>query len=151
SGDAIILFVKHEGASTTITASDGTSSFTGATILDNVNGDMHTRMLYLLSSSASGSVTYTITFGAARPFKVCAVWEIRAASGVVVFDTEPTGGGSQGNQGSGSHTFTTANFTVSGPNAFVLGGFGNYTGNSLANGKVNSVLSPDQLFMNENC
>jgi hypothetical protein len=69
--DAIAISVKWESADTTISGGDGSASsfvdaFVGAHVTDGTG--FHT-MLYCLDSQTSGTVTYTVTWGAGQPFR----------------------------------------------------------------------------------
>jgi hypothetical protein len=70
AGNLIAVGVRWAGASTTCAVSDGTSSlteFTGAAFdEDGGTTTLRGRVLYLLSSVASGTVTYTATLGASQ-------------------------------------------------------------------------------------
>ena len=71
AGNLVHVLVKFEGATTTATCSDGTTSLTQdpTGVQSHTNADLNAVHFYLLSSVASGSVSYTVTLGAARPFK----------------------------------------------------------------------------------
>lgn len=71
AGNLVHVIVKYEGTGTTATVSDGTTSLTqdATGVQSHTNGDLNAVNFYLLSSVASGSVTYTVTLGASRPFK----------------------------------------------------------------------------------
>lgn len=134
AGNVIVLHAKHEGSPTTITVSDGTTSFTAATKVNHGNNDLSGQFFYLLSSVASGTVTYTVTFAAARGFRGVVVMEF-TRTGTAAFDTEPTGGGSSGTGG----TITSGNMTTSVADSLVLGGYSNYGSESLATIQINGV------------
>ena len=71
-GSLIVAYVKWEGtAAGTVTLSDGVSTFTADTLNSAANSDLHGRFYYLLASSASGTVTYTATWSAAKPTGSC--------------------------------------------------------------------------------
>src|SRR3990167_9667045 len=73
AGNLIVVYVGWEGAAaSTISASDGTSSFTLATLKDGT--DNHAQFLYLLVAN-SGATTITITWSAARTFRRGHAWE----------------------------------------------------------------------------
>ena len=143
AGNLIVLFVSHEGASTTISASDGTTAFTGRTIIDHAGGEPHSRILYLLSSVASGTVTYTVTFGASRPFKNLHAWEF-SYTGTCVYDTEPTGGGATGTTSTNPETVVTGNLTTTGANSVCICGYGTWGGSSISEQTINS-LTPNHI------
>lgn len=111
AGALIVLPVGWEGADTTITASDGTSSFTAGTHA-SPNGDQYACFLYLLSAN-SGNKTYTITWAASRPGRHCQVWEF-GSTGTNSFDVQNTGTGASGSLASGTVTTTGTDEVVMG-------------------------------------
>lgn len=138
AGDTIVLGVKWEGATTTATCSDGTSSLSGGTVVDNAgNGDLSSKMFYLLSSVASGTVTYTVTLGAARSFKnaVAARWS--HTGGTVAFDAEATGGGDD-NVNTTSHT-SGATLTTTGSANIAVAFYASYGDATNSTPQINSV------------
>src|SRR5258705_7412849 len=70
AGDKIFVFVSGDGAANSaISLSDGTSSLTGLTQINHSNNDLTGRWFYLFSPVATGTVTYTATWGTDPPFK----------------------------------------------------------------------------------
>lgn len=137
AGHMIAVFVGHEGAPTTITVSDGTTSLTARTKVNHANGDLSGQWFYLLSSVASGTVTYTATFGAARASKKMHAFRF-TVTGTAGYDSEPTGGGQQTNPSSTSHT-TGATWTTSQSVCAVLCSYVNYSGENTSNRQINGV------------
>ena len=85
-GSLIVAYVKWEGtAAGTVTLSDGVSPFTADTLNSAANNDLHGRFYYLLASSASGTVTYTATWSAARSYRKLLVYRY-TYGGTVSFD-----------------------------------------------------------------
>lgn len=74
AGSLIALAVKWEGADTTLVVSDGTSELSERIRESHANGDVHVALFDLLVAN-SGNRTYTVTLGAARPYKRMAVYE----------------------------------------------------------------------------
>lgn len=109
AGNLAVVMCKWEGGSTTTSVSDGTTTLTAGTAIDHGTADLHSRMFYIPSSVASGTVTYTITFGAARKFLSMHVW-VYSYTGTAVLDVEPTGGGGTGT----SQALSSGNFTTTG-------------------------------------
>ena len=119
AGDAVAIFVTHEGLVTSITVSDGSSTFASCTKTTHANADLHGQWFYTLSSVASGTVTYTATFGAARISRSISVLELSHA---VTVDIDVCG------QGSGNATaLTSANVTTTGSVGAGLGGYAPYS------------------------
>lgn len=137
AGHLIAVFVKHEGAPTTITVSDGTTSLTGRTKVDHSNADLSGQWFYLLSSVASGTVTYTATFGAARAFKAMHAFRF-SYTGTAAYDSEPTGGGLPTNPGATSHT-TGTTWTTAQPVCVVLCSYVDYSGENSSSRQINGV------------
>ena len=135
AGNAKVCWVKHEGAATTITISDGTTSFTADAlgVQHHSNNDLHGEMLYLLSSVASGSVTYTATFGAARVFRSIMCWEY-SYTGTLAYDT------SQFNQGN-STAVASGSITTTSSDELIVAGYGEYSANTLSSMQINGVAA----------
>ena len=134
AGNAKVCWVKHEGAATSITVSDGTTSFTADPlgVQDHSNGDLHGEMFYLLSSAASGSVTYTATFGAARVFRTIMCWEY-SYTGTLAFDDSAFA------QHAGGTAVASGSITTTGTDEAVVAGYGEYSSNTLSSMQINGV------------
>ena len=118
AGNLIVVYVGWEGATTTVTVGDGTSSFTGLDATSGAGGDLWGRWFYLLSST-SGNKTYTVTYGASRAFRRVAVMEFNS-SNAWALDAGPSGGsGASSNPQSG-------NISTTGTEDAVLGACLNY-------------------------
>lgn len=103
----IVAWIKHEGAPTTYSVSDGTTTFTAGTVVDHTNLDLSAIFQYLLSAN-SGNKTYTLTVGASRPNLQFVVKEFSHASSAE-FDQQNTGQGNGTSAASGAITTTGAN------------------------------------------
>ena len=132
AGNLVVLWIKHEGTSTTVTASDGTSSFTSGTSVSHGNGDLHGRWMYLLVGN-SGTRTYTVTLGAQRPYKRIHVWEF-SYTGTLSLDVQNIGSGTSAAPASGTVTTT-------GTDAVALGGYGEYGSGTLSSPLINGVAA----------
>lgn len=117
AGNLITNFVKHEGSTTTITDSDGTTTLSTGTYRSNPGGDSHGQWQYLLSAN-SGNKTYTSTFGASRPYPSTIVFE-HSHTDAAVLEAQNTANGTSTAPNSG-------NFTVAGAGV----AFGGYVENS---------------------
>lgn len=85
AGNLLVVFAKSEvGGATTVTASDGTTSFSIGPNVLQTGGDLYGQWLYLLSSN-SGKTTITVTWAAARSFKRVRLMEY-SASGAFSLD-----------------------------------------------------------------
>jgi len=133
AGNLIALWVKHEGTAVTITASDGTTSFTARTKTSHTNNDLHGQWFYLLSSVASGTVTYTATFSTARAFKRMIVFEFDP-TGSAAYDTEALSA-----TNANGTSLTSGNLTTTANDSLVLGGYGDYSAANLTAMQINGV------------
>ena len=116
AGDLIVLIAKAEGASTTITGSDGQSNTYAVAnaLLGHGNGDLSGIILYATASS-TGTITPTATYGASRPFrKVKAYSFTPAASKTLQLDTAASATGTSSTPSAGTGTAAAAGATVVG-------------------------------------
>jgi len=133
AGNLICIFVKHEGASTTINVSDGTSSFAaGSSYVSHGGGDLHVQCFYLLASAASGSVTYTATFGAGRAWRRVVVMEFAYTATATFTD---------GNGSAGDGTAPTTGDITAANNSVVFAGYGEYGGTTISTFDWNSLAA----------
>ncbi len=82
AGDLIVLLAKCEGATTTVTGSDGQGNtyLTARAFLEHSNGDLSGAILYAIASS-TGTITPTATYGAARPFRIVSAYSFSLGAG----------------------------------------------------------------------
>lgn len=114
SGDLIVAFVGWETDALTATLSDGTTSFTGKTVVDCGAQHCHIQPFYLLASMATGTPTYTATItGASVPAIAVFVFTPSAA---VTFDTEAAGGTNN------STSIDSGSLTTTGSDELVVAG-----------------------------
>ena len=92
AGSLIIATMRWEATDATPTMSDGTTSFTCLTRIVGSTDPVYHRMCYLLSSVASGTVTYTWTIGATVSYIVMYVHEFTHDSAVTLGNV-PSGSG----------------------------------------------------------
>jgi YVTN family beta-propeller protein len=138
AGSLIVAFVKWEGSpASTVTLSDGTSTFTADTINTAANNDLNGRFYYLLSSSASGTVTYTATWSVARPYRKLMLFEYSYTGGTVAFDASNRATATSG-------TLSSGNITTTGTDEVVFGGYGEYDAAITTTERVNGVAA-DQV------
>lgn len=138
AGALIVIAVNYEGASTTTSVSDGTTTATALTQKSHGNGDVHTRFFYYLSH-AGGTKTFTLTLGAARSWIDFHVWEINPGGATVEFASEPAGGGGAGTStapNSGSMTTTQAN-------GCAVGFYGEYSAATVSNPLISGAAADD--------
>lgn len=117
-GNLISCLAKHEGSTTTISTSDGTSTLSSGNYGSNGGSDSHGQWKYLLSAN-SGNKTYTSTFGASRPYPTTIIYEY-SYSGTASLDGQNNSNGSSG-------TCSSGNFTTTGTDGV---GFGAYIENT---------------------
>jgi len=138
AGSLLVAYVKWEGTSaSTVNVSDGTSTFTGDTLNNGAGNDLNGRFYYLLSSGASGTVTYTATWSAGRPFRKLIVYEYSYSGGTVSFD-----GSNRATASSG--TLNSGNITTTGTEEIVFGSYGEYDANNTTTERINGVAA-DQV------
>lgn len=126
AGDLLLVFCKHEGAVTTIVASDnaggGSNAYTGLTIESHTNGDLHARWCWAIAK-ASETLTFTVTLGAARAYRKTAVLVGRpTASFTFDLDNQAT---AESIGGTVNHT--TSSYATAGGAGYACAGFGEYT------------------------
>jgi hypothetical protein len=144
AGDVVVVIAKWEGgAGSSISCSDGTSSLTASSVSSttgqaNTSGDPYLAIFYLLSSVATGTVTYDVSIGASRTFRDMAVIVVTppAGSGSIALD-----GTNTGNTAASGTSLTSNNHTTTGTRGMSFGGYAEF-GASIQKPKVNSVL-PD--------
>ena len=135
AGELVAVIVFHEGAPQTISVSDGTSSLTPGTKVNHSNGDLSGQWFYILSSVATGAVTYTATFGAAVNFPEIMMYRA-SYTGTASFDAQI------GQETNPSNTATTSgNLTATGTDNITFCGVANYSGNTLSSPLVNGVAA----------
>jgi hypothetical protein len=138
AGSLVVAYVKWEGASVPVTVSDGTSSFTADTQNSGAGGELHGRFYYLLSSAASGTVTYTATWSQARPYQRLIVYEYTQSGGVVTFDASNRATATTGSLNTGA-------ITTTGTDEVVFGAYGEYDARTTASEQINGVAA-DQVL-----
>lgn len=125
AGNLIFVSCKTEGAASTMTASDGSSTFTQSPtgVTSHANNDLQTSTFSAFSSSASGTVTYTCAYGgASKAFRSIIVMEFSVDSG----ETRSLDG-NNGNSGTGT-SLTSGVITTTGTDVVVVGTYANYSG-----------------------
>jgi len=110
----LVVWDKHEGATTTATPSDNKSStgWSSLTKEDHTNGDITSQMHWVKIETPGTGHTVTMTFGAARPFKRLAVWLVNSTSGEISLVAQANAEGSSAAPDAGSLA-TGADATVS--------------------------------------
>ena len=131
AGELIVVYTRHDGAPTTMSVSDGTSSFEAGTLTDHANGDFSAQFHYLLTSVATGTVTYTCTVGAARASRMILVARV-SYTGTASLDVQNTGQGTSTAPASGTVTTT-------GTDEIVWGCYADYSGQLTTAEKINAV------------
>lgn len=136
AGQSVQVFVSHEGAPVTITVSDGTSSLSPGTKVNHSNGDLSGQWFYLLSSVATGTVTYTASFSGAGGNGPEIMMYRFSYTGSASFDTEA------GQQTNPSNTATTSgNMTTTGTDEVTVCAIPNYSGNTVSLPNINGVAA----------
>lgn len=138
AGSVMVAWVKHEGAdSVTVTVSDGTTSFTDRPIVHSIHADTTSgQFFYLLSSVASGSVTYTATFSTAVAYRSIAIYELSAGA-AASFDVS----NGSGADAAGGNTITSGTVTTTGSTAVAFGGYAEASSASFSSPLINGVAA----------
>lgn len=130
SGELIAVWVQHEGADTTITVcTDGATcaggnALTAGTENAHTNSDLYGTWYYFLSSTQTGTVTYTMTLAATRP-GIRMIAKRYSYTGTASLDVEKAGI----NTSATSHT--SGNFTTTGTDELMLADYTDYSGEAL--------------------
>lgn len=134
AGDLVVVAVKFEGATTTVSVSDGTSSLTewSKGVTGTSSGEPFLDVFYILASVANGSVTYTATLGAARAFKDIVVMVYRPSAAASLDGIANVGSGTTGTAA------TSGNLTTSGSDGVAFGCYAEY-GSYLTAATINSI------------
>ena len=131
AGNLILVFVKFEDGPNACTMSDGTTSFTMGTLYSGASGT-NAQSGWLLSSVASGSVTYTVTQSGAFFFQAH-VMEY-SYTGTPSFDQQ------NGTRDIiGSTTVASGNITTTGTDELVFGTFSEYATATHSAEQINGV------------
>lgn len=133
AGSLLVAWVKHEGASTTISVTDGTSTFTPATKSSHGNGDLFGQFHYLLSANG-GATTITTNLVASRPYLSLIVFEHTYTGGACTFDVE------NGNAATGS-SLSSGNITTTGTDELVFCGYGEYSTQFPSTEQINGLAA----------
>lgn len=143
AGSLIVAYIKWEGADTSVTVcDDGATCAAGHAFtlaapseVNHSNGDLNGAFYYLLSSQSSGSVTYTATLGASRPYIRLHVWE-ETYTGTASLNAA--------NGAPGTTALSSGNVTTTGTGSWVaFGAYGEYDTSVLSARQVNGQ-SADQ-------
>lgn len=140
AGDLLVAIAKWEGGDTTLSVSDGTSTFNADHVPQSfASGDGRLAIRYLLSSVATGQPDYTFTWGAARAYRAMMMLQFRPTAAV-------TFGGVTGAEGNSADP-NSGNLVVSGADILAIGALGSYaqatSSAHLVNGQAaDGVLTP---------
>jgi hypothetical protein len=146
AGNLIVVLAKWEGAGgATCSVSDGTSSLTQDPdgIVEYGNNDLNGCMFYLLSSVASGSVTYTMTLSGARAFKQMSAGAFSYSGTATFEDSNRAAVAING----GDATYTAPAITIAGSELVTVAGYGNFTTQTPDARTINGVAA-DGFFGN---
>lgn len=139
SGRLLVVATTYEGADTTTTVTDGTNTYTGATSHRHANNDVEGTWFYVLSHTASGSTTVTLTLGANRQYKRLAVYEA-SYSGTASFDARASA------DCPGSDPCTSGNITTTGTGSeFAVGHISDYSGSTKTSPQINGVVADGSI------
>lgn len=137
SGDLVVLLTGNDQSIDTMSVSDGTSSLTPGNLVST--GAVRMQFFYLLASVASGSVTYTVTYGApgTATERLAAVY-VFTPSAPCVFDVQDTGG-----LAASGTAMASGNFTTTGTDELVFGGGYDENAATFLTWLVNGIAATD--------
>lgn len=122
AGNLLVVLIKYEGTSTTLSVSDTAgNAYTGLTQANHSNNDLHTRIFYAKNITGNASNVVTVTWGAARTFRHVTVHQYSGANQGAPFDQENSG---QGNSGT---AMSTGNVTTMSPSEMMVAIAGEYS------------------------
>lgn len=130
--DDFVFVVCGNLSSNTMTVSDGTTSFTAATVRSN--NTIRFQAFYLLASVATGNVTYTCTFGASSSSRDISVY-VFTPTATPSFDQEASTGSATGT------SLTSGNVTTTGTDEIVFGAGYNDNTSIYSAQQINSVAA----------
>ena len=120
----LVVFMKHEGATTTKTLSDnkGSSASTNLTLESHSGtGDLDGQLAWMSIASPGSGHTATMTLGAARPFRNFIVWLVNASGGRLELDVQSTAEGNSTTPDAGSLVTTAATVSFMGVGEYAAG------------------------------
>lgn len=134
-GDLVFVWAKWEGGTASPTCSDGTSTLTpwAPGVISRPSADPRGCGFFILSSVASGSLTYTVSLGVSRTFREIVAYRT-TPSGLVALD-----GTALGANGS-STAVSSGNITTTGTDGIAFGTYGDF-GNSESAEKINGLAA----------
>ena len=137
AGNLIVVFLKHEGASVSITVNDGTDDLTPDTYNNlHSSSDCYSQFFYDVSANG-GDRTYTASWTGTRPFKSIHVMEYSYA-GACTFDTSNRNSADTGSPSSG-------NITSYDGNTVAFGGAGEYDAGTMTNFSINGSAADQTI------
>lgn len=142
AGDLLIAHCEHDGTTTTFAVAKDSGSPANAFTFDAVNqieasfNDLEIAQGYVLSAAADATATFRLTVGAARTFRRVLVLQFRPSAG----DTVTKDG--DGNKAQGNSTApNSGNFSTTGTDEVVVGGYGDYSAQNTSSEQINSVAA----------
>lgn len=140
AGDIVVVHATNMSAAT-MTCSDGTSSLTGLTRHDGPSSGS-CQFFYILSSVASGTVTYTVTYGSSAIYRGVAAY-VYTPSAAASFDVQF----SAGYDGYGDTAFATGPITTTGTTELIFAGGQESAGiRTMSNAQINSVAADHGFY-----
>lgn len=140
TGDAIVILTAHEDTAGTVSISDGTSSFTGATQDTMESVPLTARLFYLLASVATGTVTYTVNWGGGTTFRRLLAYRF-TYTGTASLDGETA---TDWSAASGANP-TSGNISPAGTDNVTIGYFADGSGNVESDPEINNVNATGSL------
>lgn len=132
TGDLVLCWTRYEGADTTTTVSDGTTTFTAGTRYSHAVG-LVGQFHYLLASVANGTVACTQTLADAREYRAI-ITMVFSKTGTPTFDAQ------NGATGTGTALDSGA-ITTADTDEVVVGGYSNFGGGLPTSEAINAVAA----------
>lgn len=153
AGDALWMFLKHEGTNTTRTLSvvGATSSqtFKSGAVVNHGNGDLNCQQFVIDSAAADSACVIRATLGVTKAFRRFGGIQYRPASGKVFTFTattnESSGQGTSGTPDAGSLTTPGAAVLVAGFGEYDIGAWTQGTGWTKTVDPGNSFMMEDRI------
>lgn len=133
SQSVVVAFTKHESGVTTITTSDGTSTFLNGNYQNNPGSNSHGQFGYLLLGNA-GSKTFQSAFGANRDFPSIIVMEYSFTGFQMLLDDQKSASGTSTAPNSG-------NLSCTGQEGVAFGGYAEISTNTTSSEQINGVAA----------
>lgn len=150
AGDVLVIWVKWEGAATTVSVAKSTGSpantftFDAGDMTNHSNNDLHGILGYLLAASADASATMRVTWALTRPHRRGIIMQFRPDSlETVTKDASNIGSGTSAAPQSGV-------ITTTGTDEIAVGGYGEYSASTTSSELINGAAATEPTASPQN-